>query len=831
MYKAVSHRFCKGVGAHVVWLAFGIILLVLTAALLYVIFPRSDCDRMAEVSAQEIKNAIECAAKYDDGIDPVTGKPCNTATVRLCQEDKFSIFGVGYIQAYLGLMVPEYMIYYQKFPTQRYKTLFEGPVIGFTESYPFERAYVGQRFYDIRPTLTQFKQFFKTKYLEKGCTSEQGLCLNIRGREEVIRVDGVIPDVRLQRNGMLFAETNPKFYLVAPCYAKVTFWRGSDEKIYGRPIKYATPGASNYCFMDEVKLQGLMATYAAEAQCEIGMIALDFISLGSKKAVEESAKIGAKVAVKAASRRLTRELIKESVKSILKKYGKKLGKEAQKEAVEAVIRKMIKKDSKLVLKNFEEEFAEGLIKTSVRKSIKGVEGLSGKEIAPEVQEEIVESVTKEIMEESAEESVETAMEKAANRGINRAGREIAYEIPEEEAEKLASKATQAAIEAGIESHTDEIVARGLTSGARAKIAGKILLQRYATMEGLPLARTKPEKLLWMFGAVPCVDVDICRAGSACSEATMWPGGWFGQVAELTDKKMKGAKISETVSDIFFECCGQLNYGAETDPEKIICTEPAHLVELVKPDLGLNASSNLTLAKVADYLELPREEIPASCELAIGDNSKDCRDAMEIRKLKLTDTCSAEVSEHTYDFGQQKSAGQITVMARLFQSREEGCPAETNIIIELSNDTKTWVEANRTTAAPYPEDNFIYVFGQNNFRYLRVREDGACFFDTSFVVLDPRAGKFIEAEPNAKYDLTPGFYNYFIAPEGFTSKASNLCKSIDHCITVAKWLEEEGGWIKWADEGAGPVGEDFNIIEGDKIGIYTTEVSEVVFVVG
>ena len=108
----------RGVVSAPPWLVYSIIVLLLTGFLFYVLFPRSDCDRLAQLSAEEVKAAVECAAKYTDGMDPATGKACNAATVKLCQEDSFSIFGgPQFIRAYLGLMVPEYMIYYKQFPT------------------------------------------------------------------------------------------------------------------------------------------------------------------------------------------------------------------------------------------------------------------------------------------------------------------------------------------------------------------------------------------------------------------------------------------------------------------------------------------------------------------------------------------------------------------------------------------------------------------------------------------------------------------------------------------------------------------------------------------
>jgi len=310
---------------------------------------------------------------------------------------------------------------------------------------------------------------------------------------------------------------------------------------------------------------------------------------------------------------------------------------------------------------------------------------------------------------------------------------------------------------------------------------------------------------------------------ACGETLSWPGLPF---AELTDKNMKGGKPLDTVSDVFHACCLQLNYGAETDTDKINCTEPEYLAELVKADLKLNKSDAITLTKAGDYLGLSKEKIPIMCSLASSENSKDCRDAMEIRALHMTDSCLADVSEHTYDFGDVRSAGQVTVMARLYK---DDCPAETNLILEISNDTHAWTEVNRTRAAKYPADNFIYLTKQSSFRYLKVREDGVCYFDSTHVVIDPTGSQATEAQPNTKYKLSPGTYNYFMVPADYTSKAATLCKDISKCTSMAKWLTEEDGWIKWADEGGGQAGTNFEILPGDKIGIVVTENSEVSFV--
>jgi hypothetical protein len=275
--------------------------------------------------------------------------------------------------------------------------------------------------------------------------------------------------------------------------------------------------------------------------------------------------------------------------------------------------------------------------------------------------------------------------------------------------------------------------------------------------------------------------------------------------------------------VFHECCIQYNYGAEKDTDKINCTEPDYLVNLVKTDLKLAGSDSVNLTFLGSYLGLTKARIPNACELAIGENSKECRDALEMKERHLVENCLADVSENTYDFGEVKRSAQITAMARLY---EDGCAGD--IVIELSNDKINWVEANRSAAQPYPADNFIYVFGQNAFQYLRIREEGVCYFDGTSVVIDPLASRITDAEPNVRYDITAGLYNYFNAPADYMGKASKLCKATEYCTTMAKWLPEEGAWVKWADEGGGPTGTDFDIIGGDRVGIYTTEDSSVLF---
>jgi hypothetical protein len=97
-----------------------------------------------------------------------------------------------------------------------------------------------------------------------------------------------------------------------------------------------------------------------------------------------------------------------------------------------------------------------------------------------------------------------------------------------------------------------------------------------------------------------------------------------------------------------------------------------------------------------------------------------------------------------------------------------------------------------------------------------------------VVLDPIEASTIEAKAGTKYSLAAETYNYFVAPANYSGTASTLCKAVEHCTSVAKWLDEEGGWVKWADEGGSPTGTDFSIIPGNKVGILVSEKSTVAF---
>src|SRR3989344_3082884 len=329
----------RGVSEEVLKLMVGMIIAIITVFMFYVLFPRSSCDDLARISLEEVKLAIECAAGE--------GKQgCSKdAVVKLCQESKWSLTGVGYIQAYYGLMVPQYLLYYQKIQTKPVEETklgerggFSMPVVfseaaasnGFdatklqkwSETYPFERSTIGERWWDIGPTLTRFKQFYRTKYLQEGCTTGKGLCLNVRGLEQnfTLKLPQNIVDIKLERSSTPLSLENPKFYLAAPCYAKVSFKKSGSEIIAN--VARAGADASNYCHADEGLLNGLVALYAGEDLCFAADVATDILSFGSKAAAKRGAAKGATVAAEKLGTKLGREVIgRTAVKKVAGSQG------------------------------------------------------------------------------------------------------------------------------------------------------------------------------------------------------------------------------------------------------------------------------------------------------------------------------------------------------------------------------------------------------------------------------------------------------------------------------------------------------------------------------
>ncbi|MFQ6009538.1 MAG: hypothetical protein ACE5J7_00220 [Candidatus Aenigmatarchaeota archaeon] len=742
--------------SYVVMLGVSVLIAVLTLILIYVVFPRSHCDELAQLSAQEIKRAIECAANYEDYRDPITGRLCNAASVKLCQEDTFSVYGVGYVQAYLGLMVPEYMVYYKQFPKKRVHSIFTPGIemgerfsMSFSESYPFERAYLGQRPWDIRPTLTQFKEFFKTKYLEQPCTSENALCFNIRGREEVVKIDAPsVKNVRIARQGMGIAETNPRFYIVAPCYAKVKFVRGDsifllpediqegeeeqEDIIYGYVDRCGAGDASNYCYTDEGTLSALVSAYAAETTCYALDYITDILSFGTKAGVKAGAKAGVKTA------------------------GKKVGREVSEKAAE----EMSERIAREVMQEAEEHFA----KTGQRMTGKQMQRL------------------------------------AAKKGAQVFGREIGEEAAEEIATDVSSRlATRYAWK----------------SSAKGKLLARASARRAGKMFGIP---TSGAELTRMLAPLPCVDIDYCRGAGSCAEAAaLWPGWPF---KPLTESSMPKCRSYESASAVLMPCCLKYEYGAEKNISRITCENPSDLVDLLKPDMGLEPKDNVTLKNLANYLRMSEDRIDVVCSLVKGNSTKECIDALEVREHHLWDTCSS-FDSHTYDFERVRDETTLTVSFGGF-----GSDCQTEVATEISKDKKEWETLNETTIQGYPEVDRIVLKGEYSFRYLRIRDtEERCHLDWSFVALgSEREGK-IEAVKGVDYNLAPFRYVYFIVPPDYSTQASVLCEEIEHCDSIAAWVATEGSWLKYYAE-AGK--EDFIITGGDEIGIYTTDYSKVRF---
>jgi len=919
------------------WMILSIIILILTAFLFLAIFPRSDCDDLAKLSANEVQQAMECAAKFPGGIDNATGKACNQATVRLCQESSFSMFGIGFVQSYLGLMVPEYMIYYRQFPTSTYQGLsalasLKGPTIGFTESYPFERAYHGQRPYDLRPTLTQFKQFFKTKYLQEPCTSGQGICFDTRGRQDVIKTDlPGVDDVLLNRRGQGFAQDNPRFYLVAPCYAKVKFSK-EGSNIVGSVMKQSTPGGSNYCYMDEPALDSLKLVYAGEGACEVGMVVAMIFSGGSTKAAQVSGEQVAKPLVKAEMKQIMSQQVKKFIENYMKKplrrvfggaiakselksnvakdtatyvfrelpasavqkeglgfYGGQSGKFGAERTAAFGAKKTTSQLEAIALKGSERavanagtapmanvmkgeawQGAKSAIGTSQMKEIqigavkesqtllkgeflKAIDDTTLKGAAPEIKEQAATKAAAKMMENPSM-SFDDALRKGTDQAIKDVGNQIDVVpgtiIPDAAAREAAgNKAVVSGADAVGTQIANEIVekefpqflegtitsiakgseVRGLTNSQWAGIVAKAAGKRLAKMEGVPLSAS--DQLLYMFGAygVPCVDIDICRGAAACGETLMWPGTPF---TELISDNMKGGKSLTTAAEIFYECCAELNYGAGGDPVSMECQEPDDLVDLIKPDLKLNKTDNITLAMLANYIGIPGDRITSSCAATKGTNSKVCQDALEVRKAELpSDQCwgppGFEMSRHTYDFDTTRTATNITAMANIVT---DGC--DSNMIIEIGNDTDSMIQVASQPAVLSPDPTFVYASGPLTFRYLRISETGGCFLDTSAVVLDPAVDQIIQAVTGERYELSNQDWTYFIAPQGYNIKASVLCQGIDGCGSIGRWVAEEEGWMKYSYQSTiGSMGEDFQINGGDRIGIYVEKASSMMFSAG
>jgi hypothetical protein len=911
---------------------YSVIVLLLTGFLFYVLFPHSDCDRLAQLSAEEVKAAVDCAAKYADGVDPATGKACNQATVKLCQEDSFSIFGgPQFVRAYLGLMWPEYMLYYKQFPSAQIKSGFSG----FSESYPFERAYHGQRFYDFRPTLTQFKAFFKGKYLETACTSEPGLCFDTRGRQEVVKVDvpPEIKDVRLFRLPTGMAQTNPRFYLAAPCYAKVTFKQQRDPatgKVILAYVDKKSSLGSNYCYTNEAAIAGLMTAYDAEMGCQVGLLLADFFTGGSRRAAKEGGQQTANVFLREGAEVEAKETVSIAIeKSFSRAFAREAGtgaarasetvsldvgktmftqvavRDLKRETVEtttgfAIDRStiQIEKRTGVALSNealaasrdkvISQAYAKGA-GTTLRQTMKGasIDAMEGSITRPFLKKAPLESLggsTRGVLENAARQGIrqnpalegaskeaedaavkrvvddvitqgklpiEDAIGQTARRGAGELGADIGKPLSQIELRQTETIISERSVEIAARPLAEEVVtdqlvdetvdmtvndlaknvaSRGLSKAGIAEVMARSAAKRAWNMEGMPTADI--QQVSYMFGVlgVPCVDVDPCRGAFSCAETMLWPGLPF---IELTPDRMKGdARSANTAAEVFYQCCNDFNYGAEKDPKAITCDDPSELVDLIKPELNLNKTDNVTLSMLAGYIGLPDEKVPAACGLAKGNNSKICQDALEVRKINLpADRCwgpeGQEISQHTFDFDTIRSSANITGFARLFT---ESC--DSHITVEVGNETDKLVTVSKQDGNLFPDSTEFNIAGPLTFRYLRISEDSGCFLDGSAVVLDPVIDRITRAEVSTTYALPAQTYSYFIVPEGYTSKASSLCTQVPSCGVVSKFNTEAQAWVRYSyDPDAGVAGEDFQMVGGDKIGILPNEDSHVIFSVG
>jgi len=367
----------KGASNEAVWSIFGLIILVITGVMFYAVFSPSDCDAYAKLTAEEIKAAIECVANSEDGLDDF-GNPCNEATVRLCQLSENTVTGQGFLQSYYGLNLPDYMIYFQRFPKKSVEHSYRhAPFrIYWSDSYPIERAGIGQRAWDyFRLTFTEWKEHSKTEYLDEGCTSDNGLCFNTRGNEQVLKINAKEYPVKIERDfdqrsieidmddiseggkeslqkiydgdvtggikqilggvvdGIvgfneiitleykITADDDPTFHLVSPCYGKLTFEKDGDN-IVAELEKYNTDG-SNYCYTDEETLDAVSMAYISEVRCVELDIVLTALSGGSKKAVEKGALAAVKEGGEELGKKAQKKFVKEIQKNAIKKYGRR----------------------------------------------------------------------------------------------------------------------------------------------------------------------------------------------------------------------------------------------------------------------------------------------------------------------------------------------------------------------------------------------------------------------------------------------------------------------------------------------------------------------------
>jgi hypothetical protein len=364
---------------------------------------------------------------------------------------------------------------------------------------------------------------------------------------------------------------------------------------------------------------------------------------------------------------------------------------------------------------------------------------------------------------------------------------------------------------------------GAKYSAKAALVAKTIGKKLA----IPTSGTQ---FIAMVAPVPCLDIDYCRGAGACAEtAALWPGSPFKQMTE--SNMQSGCKSVDSATAVLMSCCLKYEYGAEKNITKLTCEDPTDLVKIIKPDIYSSVPEselakmpldlrNVTIKQLSNYIGVSDNRIDVVCSLIKGNSTKECIDTLESQRDHNYDTCGAYAT-HTYDFGIVRNEKEITL-----SMRPNASDCTTTVAIDVSNDTKEWTSINQTTMIKYPDFTRLILRGGFIFRYLRLTDTtGSCKFGYSMVALGSEREGEIEAVAGTEYSIQPFRYVYFIVPEGYSSQASELCKNVKTCDSVAKWSESEQGWHKYfKDQGK----EDFIITGGDEIGLYTLDYSKVAF---
>jgi hypothetical protein len=486
----------KGFTNESVWAVFSLIILVITGTLFYAIFSTDECDALATHTIEEVRSAIECAAS--EGVDPVTGANCSTeATIRLCQQSEKTIVGQGFLQAYYGLNVPDYMIYFKKFPkldvSEAYK--YAPFFIQWSESYPFERAGIGQRMWDgFRMTFTEFKEHSKTSYLSTGCTEENGLCFNARGQEQVVYLDSLEYPIRMHRNykqfkvdvdpsdisdaaksswekfsegniiggvgaaltplgelGLDIAQTtaievrmsvqeDPNFHLISPCYGKIDFRkeRSTDEN-----NKWSTLTGGSYQDIEGTVIVGYLEKYntGGSNYCFADEDTLDAVFMAYMSEVR-CVEIDVALTIlsggsKAAVRNGVEKAAKESGEEISKEVLEKIAKEGWQASIKKYGRVgILKKGATKAGKRELAEFAAGFtVKTGAEKY--GMKFVA-KETASKAFSDIIKTQLSRQVVEFGSDEIQDTLVKVIRREF---GEEVSEEVVQKVAKKVGSEIT------------------------------------------------------------------------------------------------------------------------------------------------------------------------------------------------------------------------------------------------------------------------------------------------------------------------------------------------------------------------------------------------------